>query len=252
MCFLASFGFAEVQLVSPLEKFVSENQAIELGSVQAGETIELIFSSNSGALRPWVSASASSLPIGWNAEQLAQPGNKNTLILQVMVPKESDAGAFMFKALLQDEAGNSQEASFLAFVEEGLLTAQVDSIKKTALAGEQIPFTFQLNNNSIAEHSITLYSSLPLTWFKPETIIVKPKSSKQFSTAISPKSYGEKKFSFYLKSNLNAKTLQEISPRVEVKPTLKNKYEAALYGFPFFTPSLIPYYIFNSFISQLS
>jgi len=70
--------------------------------------------------------------------------------------------------------------------------------------------------------------------------------------AISPKNYGVKKFSFFTKSLLTEKVLSEISPRIEVKPSLKSKYGAALYGFPFFTPSLLPYYWFNSFIGQLA
>ena len=38
----------QLLLVSPVEKFLPEGQAIELGSAQPGERIELIFSANSG------------------------------------------------------------------------------------------------------------------------------------------------------------------------------------------------------------
>jgi hypothetical protein len=247
-----SIAVAEVQLVSPFEKFINETQVVEVGSAQAGETFELIFSNNSGSLKNWETVSAENLPEAWKAVQLEQPRNKNTLILRVSIPANSETGAFMLKTALKDSSGNSREASFLVFVQEGLLNSNVDSLKKTANSGEEITFLLSLNNDSIAEHTVSINSSLPLTWFKPETASVKQKSSKTIILKVNPKSYGEKKFTIFAKSALNGKTINEIKPTIEVKPTLKSKYEAAQYGFPFFTPSLIPYYIFNSFISQLS
>ncbi|HIH21758.1 MAG TPA: hypothetical protein HA222_03835 [Candidatus Diapherotrites archaeon] len=241
----------QLLLVSPVEKFLPEGQAIELGSAQPGERIELIFSANSGTENPWESVKAESIPQGWNAFEVMQERNDNTLIVMVEIPKDSSEGAFR----LDIKAENSQEsrrASIIVFVEEGLLSVQLDSLQKKTIVGEQVQFLLFLNNDSIAEHSVIVKSSLPLTWFSQQQISISPKSAKQAVLKVFPKNYGEKKFSLTVISSLNGKTIAEIKPRLEVKPTLKSKYEAAMYGFPFFTPSLIPYYIFNSFISQLS
>ncbi|MDO8646891.1 MAG: hypothetical protein Q7R70_00555 [Candidatus Diapherotrites archaeon] len=248
----SAIALADVKVVSPVEKYSLENQVIEAGSIQAGETLEIIFSTFSGSQEDWVKASAASLPEGWTALAVLQARNKNTLILHVTAPKTAANGAFQFDSVLEDAKGSQQKAGFLVFVQDDLITSQVDSLKKTANSGEDITFVYTLNNDSIAEHKVEIYSSLPLTWFAPKTLTLKPKSSQQLVIAISPKNYGVKKFSFFTKSLLTEKVLSEISPRIEVKPSLKSKYEAALYGFPFFTPSLLPYYWFNSFIGQLA
>lgn len=250
--FFSAAAIAEVKIVSPVEKYAQENQVVEIGSIQAGETLEIIFSTFSGNMEEWAKVSAASLPEEWTALEIIQERNKSTLILRVTAPKTAANGAFRFDAVLEGSKGNSQTTGFLVFVQDGFVTSQVDLLNKTSNAGEDVSFVYTLTNESTAEHKVEIKSSLPLTWFKPKTLTLKPKSSQQLVVTVSPKNYGLKKFSFFTNSLLNGKTLNEIRPTIEVKPSLKSKYEAALYGFPFFTPSLLPYYLFNSFIGQLA
>lgn len=249
---LCASASAEVLLVAPFEKSNAQAELTELGKAMAGERIELIFSSASAGQAPWERASAEGLPEGWSFAELEQQRNRNTIILQVLVPKEARNGTYQFYAVLENSEGEREEAEFLVFVQEGLLKSSVDSVSRSTKVGEPVTFTFSIDNDSIAKHSFAINSTLPLTWFEPQDFEIGPKSSKKFTATVTPKNYGEKKFTFSIVSGLNKKTLGNIVVKVNASPTLKSKYEAAMYGFPFFTPSLLPYYWFNSLISQLA
>jgi len=253
LLFALAFAGAEAKLVSPVEKYVGAEDLTELGKAMAGETIELIFSTGSGNPEsPWIAVSAEGLPNGWGAAEIMQQRNKSTLILHVSVPKEAKNSTYQFSAVLEDAKGGKETAEFLVFIQEGLLKTSVDSVMRKTTVGEPVVFTFSIDNDSIAMHRASIESSLPPTWCSPASFEIGAKSSKKISITVSPKNYGEKKFAFFIVSGLSSRTLNEIGAKIEVQPTVKSKYEAALYGFPFFTPSLLPYYLFNSLISQLA
>ena len=66
---------------------------------------------------------------------------------------------------------------------------------------------------------------------------------------MTPRVYGYRNYSFYVNSQLNGNLVNLIPARIEALPVLKEKYATGLYGFPFFTVSLLPYYLLEGLVA---
>ena len=113
------------------------------------------------------------------------------------------------------------------------------------------PVTYEITliNNSLAGHTVQVSSDLPLLWFEGQEITLKPKESKTLTLTVTPRVYGFRAFTFYLHSQENGRLLNLSPARIDAKPVLKEKYATGLYGFPFFTLSLVPYYLMEGLAS---
>ena len=73
----------------------------------------------------------------------------------------------------------------------------------------------------------------------------------QFDLNVNALAYGKRNFTITVSSLQNS--MQQAFPaELGIAPTLRGKYLASLFGFPFFSPSLLPYYLVNGFLSLLS
>lgn len=247
---------AYIYMISPVEDRFENNETVDLGSVQPGETIEIIISNNTGlGEEKWVQAIApeSNLPTGWASIDSAV--GEETFVVRVIVPQNAAENIYNFKVIAKSSAIGINDESINArlSVEKGLVTASVErkEPREAVYVEQPVYYKIILNNSSIAEHTVVINSTLSCQWFEPQEFTVGPKDIAEYEITVIPRIYGKKEFSFNINSVLNNSEIGSFTSKLAVLPTLKGKYSSALHGFPFFTISLLPYYIINSFISLI-
>ncbi|MFA4907936.1 MAG: hypothetical protein WC602_06700 [archaeon] len=252
---VAGIASADVFVLSPTEQQLKPGTSIVLGSMQPGETLVFSIASKSGYGESfnWTSAmvSAESLPTGWQFS--GSESNPTHFVLKVSVPPAQSAGAYSFKVKMANSSRNvsEEEITMTVFVENGLIKSSLENAKQETLVNENAKFLLTIVNSSIAEHSVLIGSTLPRYWFEQLSATVGPKSTMQFSLEVNPRVYGDRRFRFFVQSNLSGNVFKSFDSELVVHPTLKGKYLAPLYGFPAFSPNLMPVYLINSFIASL-
>lgn len=255
--FLASFCLnarADVFVLSPAEQQLKPGTSMVLGSAQPGETVVFTISSKSGYGESfaWNSAivPSDSLPEGWQFS--GSESNPTHFVLKVSIPAGQLIGAYNFIVRAGNSAKNvsDEDVTMTVFVEKGLLKASLSDPKQEAIVNEPSYFKLTLVNDSIAEHSVQVSSTLPRYWFEPVNVTVAPKSIKRLTLTLNPRAYGKKQFQFIMKSNLSDEVFKQFDSELSINPTLRGKYLAPLYGFPALSPNLMPAYLLNSFIAM--
>ena len=216
----------------------------------------MIFSNKSGKDFAWSKAEiAKQLPESWKV--VDSTPFAETMILKLTIPAEQEETAQNLKINFlnfRDEKTNDSFSATL-FVKKKLITASIMGLQKETRVNEPVDYILSLSNDSIADHTVRISSTLPKYWFEDRIIVLKKKTSKdsvqEIRLSVLPRAYGNKDFSFKISSELTGKEIDSFNARLKVNPTLKGKYAAALYGFPVFTPTLVPYYLINSFLSLL-
>lgn len=240
---------AALKLIEPVEKTVENNSVSELGFIQQGEVLELVFSNSAGEEK-WQKIEALNLPENWNAKMLEQ-NNPNTVVLQVEVPKNERNASFLVNVMLSGKNLVEEKAAFIVYVDDSLVQADLGNVSRESTVGEEIVYEMVLLNDSMEKHVVRIESSLPVLWFNPVEVKLEGKSSKTVELKVAPKTQGKRDFEFAVKSALNEKTIKQVPATITAFPSIKSKYSASFNGFPFFTPNLLPYYIINSFLSLI-
>lgn len=254
LIFFSSLALADITLVSPVSGIFRHEDFVFLGSMQPGETLEIIAASDVflPARSSWTNAGIekSSLPAGWRAFD-SSPGQ--TLIARVFAPANAGLGSYDLKLLLSDDSGKllPETLNLSILIRDDLVNSSISGLEQEATAGQPASYTLTVINDSIAVHRVKIDSTLPRQWFSPKTLEVGPKQTIEEQLQVNPRSYGEKSFNFKLSSALNSSPAQEFYAGLKVQPTLKSKFVASSFGFPFFTPSLLPYYLINAFLGEL-
>ena len=241
---------ADITLIEPATQSVLPNQVVELGSVQPGERLELIVAPQTAqplGVR-WGSVQATNLPMGWVSNSAVSAEN---FVLTISIPKDAVESSYNFKVGASSSGDNALQETFTVsvFVRNDLLNSSISSLQESTVAGKQAVFTISLLNDSIAPHDVLIESDLPLQWYKPVHVTVAPHSVQKVSLVVTPQTYGQRNSYFSVKSALNDMEFKRFDAVLEVQPTLQSKFSVSLYGFPFFTPTLFPYYALNAFIA---
>ena len=252
---LLSSASADIFVVDPVLQHVSSSSSIDLGSIQPGETFELIISKDAGHGKDsyWISAvpSTSDLPKNFNVSS-SIPGSESHIIT-VKVPGNALIGDYSFQVLMSNVSGRIENESLTATfrVQNDLLNASLSNPSQLATLGKQVDFKMNLLNNSLSSEKISIFSSSPSTWFSPIQLELKRNSFQEIDLKVFPQLHGTHNVDFTVYSDTLNKSIAFFKADISVKPTLRSKYDVALQGFPFFTITLLPYYLFNSFVTGL-
>src|SRR3989344_3392827 len=249
--FFVSAAFAEMSFVTETEKTtLLDNQTLEFGDIQRGETLELRLSSDAGNENEWTQliVLTETLPLGWKAVNSEK--EKKVLIAAVTVPLQASLDAYQFKVKAVSPL-KSETVNARVILKEGLVSADISATVMQVTVNKETEFELTIFNKSNASHKVIVSSNLPVLWFKPVELTLKPKEIRKVSLKVTPRVYGFKSFQFQVKSAMNNELFALIPSQLVVEPTIKDKYSAGLYGFPFFTMSLFPFYLINSFLSLL-
>ncbi len=248
---LVSSAYATIYIVEPVDKAVkpTDSETLEFGKIARGETLRVVVKKKSDFETRWSSLSVdkSLLPAGWQIQPLEED---KTLIVNVAVPKNAEISTQRIKFVASSPSGQVFNESFYATVsvKDSLLSASIESLGQESILGEDTTFGLVLINDSIAEHSVRVESSLPDYWFSPMEVRLKPHETKQVQLVVSAHSYGEKNFSFTVSSLLNEKKFS-FPAKMNVRPNLVGMFQAPFAGFSFFSPSMLTYYLLNGFLS---
>lgn len=260
LAFILLFGsmaFATITIAKPVQQTIPEDQVFELGEIEAGQSFDLIVSKYSVGTegKAWESFIIT-LPTDWKMQITPQPNNPNTIVYVVTVPARaaSQSYSIQVKSVPGASGLQSQVVSLLVKVSDNLIRADVDNLSQTTTVGVPVSYRGRLQNNSIATARVRIDSDSGSLWFKPIELSIPPKQSEELNLVLNPGHYGKKPFQFfvYQLDGLNRDPVATFDAELIVNPTLKSKFSSSLNGFPFFTPSLLPYYLLNGFLSILS
>lgn len=248
---LAFQANASIYLIEPISQKLSDDEEIAFGRVAAGETLRIIVKKKSDLSLEWdrLSVNQSSLPSGWEAKP--ETADK-TLIASIKVSKNARESTQRIKLNASNsmEPGLSETFFATVFVKENLLSVAIENPSQDAVLGQKTGFNMTLSNESIAGHSVKIESSLPEYWFSSREVQLNPFETKTVSLEVLPYSYGEKAFSFSVSSLENEKQFS-FPVRMNTRPTLSGIFKAPAAGFPFFTVTILPFYLINSLLSIL-
>ncbi len=250
---LSASALADVTMVYPAKETVKVGSSVQMGDVSRGETFDLAFSDNSGHGFPWAALSIGkpSLPPGWELVSVAV--NDTSLVAKIRVPQSARPGSYVLSATLSNpEAGSSESVGALVTVKEGTLDVSfVRATSNIASVGDKVEYKAVVSNNSIAPETVRLSSNLPSNWFKEKTVELKPNTSQEVNLVVSPLASGNHNFSFSAYSVQKGTVVKSFSSELKVRPTLKGKLASMFSGFPFFTFTLLPFQLLDSYLSLL-
>ena len=236
---------ASIDLVEPKATTVLANTTVTLGSAQPGETVRLVIAKGLGRNK-WqdLRIDSDSLPSGWTYEKQVQD---QSFIVLVKIPSTAGSDSYNLHFTVSSES-LSESFNALVLVKTDLLTVSMTDLLQSTQVGEAGVFKISFQNTSIAQHTVMIFSDLPSPWFAVQTIEILPGEFKQLNLPVTTRVYGIRDFSFTVESKLNSMKKQ-FPATLTIHPTLKGKFAATFYGFPFLSISLLPYYLIDGFLS---
>ncbi|PIN99047.1 MAG: hypothetical protein COT90_01385 [Candidatus Diapherotrites archaeon CG10_big_fil_rev_8_21_14_0_10_31_34] len=236
--FLVSFTSA-IKVVSPVEAEFTGN-TIELGKISPGQSFELIIFDER-----FTDLEVKGQFSEWSEESVFEGKN---ISIKLNVPLDASLGTkkISFNAF-NSVSGLTESFDVLIKVEKDLWSVNISDLDKEAKVNSQAEYFLTFSNESIGEQKISLSSDLPSFWFKEQSFTVKPKSILKESVFVNPKYYGRREFNFLFKSSFSGEE-KKFNSKLSVESSLLSKYSAPLYGFPFFTLNLFPYFLVESFV----
>ena len=253
MVVLSASALADISMVTPFEEGFSDQEVFKLGTVAQGENFEIIVSNETGLgdeIR-WdeFSVNPDTLPLGWIA--LSTNKGERRVGVTVSVPKSAESNIYQLTLTARNNRlGISDTVYARVEVKDSLLNAAISNtgINGSPLVNETVSYEISITNNSIAPHTILIGSDLPESWFTPVEFTVPPKKTITEKLDITPRNFGRRTFAFNVSSTLTKDEIVSFNSILLVKPTLEGKLTPALYGLPFFSMSLLPFYYFSTFI----
>jgi len=245
----AQCAFANVTVLLPVEESVESGDTLSLGNAQPGEIVEIAIERKSGSIE-WNSARVEPglLPDGWGYS--AEEKDKS-IILSVSIPADARTASQNLAVVAFNDTLEERFNAALN-VMPSLVVPEIHAKKMEVSVNECVPFSLKALNNSIAGHKITIKSDLPEYWFSHRDIYLKPLETVELDLEVCGKSPGYREFSFFVDSALNEERFASFPQEISVLPTLHGKYTSIGSGFPFFSPTVLPFYLVDFFLASLS
>ena len=246
---------ADASLVDPVVEKAKPNGVLDAGSISPGEEVELIFSRSSGYGRD----------VLWEQAFLTLNGNTNgirttdsqkgsdSLITRIQTSPLTPEGEYAFDVRMKGEAGVLEDETYNVKlrVRKGLLKGSLSAEHVQGRVNEPINFTVLLVNDSSAPVQVRVQPALPAAWSNPQLIDMKPHSFVNVPIQVTPRFAGPKTFDIEIIRMDERTSVETLRASLVANPTLKDRYSAGLYGFPFFGISLVSHYLANAFFSFL-
>lgn len=252
---LATMVHADVSLVDPVVQKAKPNGMLDAGSISPGERVEIIFSRNTGYGRD----------VLWEQAQLTVEGEaggiqttnseigSDSLITMVQTSPFTREGEYTFQVKMIGDQGTLENETFTLIlrVQKGLLKGSLSAENVTGGVNQPLTFSVLLVNDSSAPVTVRVEPALPQVWSTAQTVPLKAHSFSTVPVVVTPRFAGPKTFEIKLIRVDNQATVDTLNATLVANPTLKDRYAAGLYGFPFFAISLASHYLANAFFSFL-
>ena len=253
---LSTVALADITIVNPIEETFSDQEVLKLGTAAQGETFEIIVSNDTGmgdSIR-WDSLAIGeeTLPDGWVAFSTNQ--GERRVGVTIGVPDDAPPNVYQLTLVATNTKLNISHTVYARVeVKENLMNAAISNtgLNENPLVEEKVSYSISLTNNSIAPHKVVVSADLPDSWYAAKELTVPPKKTITETLDITPRSFGRKDFSFSVSSALTEREIVRFNSVLLVRPTLEGKLNQTIYGFPFFTVSMLPFYYFNTVLAEL-
>ncbi|QQR92695.1 MAG: hypothetical protein IPJ89_00415 [Candidatus Iainarchaeum archaeon] len=255
LLFLAfgAYVSADAFLVDPLVVKAEPGKIIDAGGLQPGESMELIFSTDSGYGNDakWVQAVFGSNPYGEIVQAQSSEVGTRSLITRISTSTLLPPGTYRLPLTLRGTPGQLEDETYqLQFVvAQKLFSATLLNPRVEGNLNETLHYEVTLVNDSSATVEVRVEPSLPPTWSSGTTLMIKPHSFKSVPLSVTPRFAGPKSFDIHITNTRTGQHYDVLHANLVAHASIKDHYSAGLYGFPFFTISLVANYLSNAFFS---
>jgi len=258
-----------LQMLEPIMTDVTENNAIELGSVAPGEYFLISFFLDDGENYDIITTD----DVGANYIFFENTQITTESIFTIARIKENTSGDQQIRIILKNTKTNETKDVYLKVnISNNAVSTFILPFDKNTKFGVRKDIKIKVINKSITTKRITVSSNLPISWFdskitgklkKNEVVVLQPSDSIEVNYSFVPKSIGEKEFEIYIYTDMETqnnllptntffnKVLFERNTeyaKLYIKKDLSALYGANLYNFPTFALNSIPVYFFNNVI----
>mgnify|MGYP001567782324 CR=1 FL=1 len=244
--------FADISVVEPFEFTASDQEVVDLGIASSGDVVQIIVSTETNGEAFWSALEVESLPVDWT--YIFSVENEKRIFVSIMIPRDAAENVYEFRVSALRNSPSLKEY-FVGKLEvrnkvvSGVIT-DIDGSSKDYFVGENKRFKVSLTNSAVTNQEVLIYSSLSRDWLEPMAIMVPKKQTVEVIVPVTARVHGRKDFSLNVKSGINDFELESFDAFILARPTLVGKISATSLGFPFFTPSLVHIYFFNSIIGS--
>jgi hypothetical protein len=247
---LISSSYAYVQILSPVDAKLEAEAVVSAGAVQPSETFELVFSRESGVSgAKWDSLNADLPDSSWLYSAETQD---RSFLVKITVPESAKENIYRTGFTLSNRKGLiAPQTSYVSVaVKKGLLEFRKRKLLSHVEAGNPMPFEIEIENGSVAPHTLRITSGLSNAWFMPLTETIEAGSTKTISVDVIPRTAGITKFSFRVESLHSGREIAVIEAEIEAKPSLIAKLSSSAYSMPFLDFALLPQRFLVSLIAS--
>lgn len=252
---LAASVHADAFLVDPVVQKAKPHGELDVGSISPGEKLEVIFSTDSGYGKEaqWLQARLGSAVPGGNIQSTNSGVGTKSLITSIQTSAGTQEGDYSIPLTLTGEDGVLQDEPFTIRlgVKKELVHASLSATQISGGVNQVSVFSVLLGNDSSASVPVRVEPALPFTWSAPRELVLKPHTFERVDVQVTPRFAGPKTFDIVVRRTDKESTLDTLKGTVVANPTLKDRYAAGLYGFPFFSISLAANYLLNALGSLL-
>ncbi len=250
---LSTSVWGDAFVVDPVVQKAKPFDTINIGGVSPGETIELILNKNAGYGKDadWTQAVLQNTHQDDGISTRDSEIKTDSLIAFIQTSPLTPPGEYRLPLTLMGNTGELVEEHYtlLFRVEDDLFSSSLSVSQLSGKVNEPSTFNVLLVNDSSARVTVRVTPVLPSSWEKTIDVEMKPHSFMEAQVDVTPRFAGPKTFDIDVSRVDNGTNLETLNGTIVATPTLRDRYAAGLYGFPFFTVSLVANYLVNAFIS---
>ncbi|MDD4250638.1 MAG: hypothetical protein PHX27_00420 [Candidatus ainarchaeum sp.] len=238
-----------IRLVEPISKELNDNDFV--GSIEPGQTLELIISKELGRFNSV--ELTSDLPSFFN---ISIKDYLESVKIIIESNERTPRTNYFFSFNLKGKSSVKNVRVFFS-VTDSLLDATLLNYSSSTNVNDPANYDLLLINNSDADAKFLLNVNLPWFWLSNNLdtenagFVIVPKQQKIIQKlVVFPRVQGN----HYFKVHLDLQTKnnsKEFTLYSNAKPTLASKFNSSLSGLPFYSISVLPSYFLNSVFSVL-
>ncbi len=244
----------DVFLVDPVVQKAKAGSVLNVGNISPGEKLEIIFNTDSGYGKeaPWLQAELGQ-PTPSGIQVSSSQYETKSLITSVQTSALTPEGIYGIPLTMSGNQTLLQNETYTIKlgIKKRLVSGSLAASHITGKVNEPLIYTILLVNDSSTKVPIRVEPNLPFTWTQGKNMELKPHTFEEMKINVTPRFAGPKTFDIKIIRTDNGITVDQLEGILVANPNLADRYSAGLYGFPFFTISLVADYLTNAFFSYL-
>lgn len=249
---LSTLVWGDAFLVDPVVLKAKPNGVLDMGRLSPGERVDVIFNKNAGYGKnvEWKQALLTNAHSAQGFVTHNSDTGTDSLIARVETSTLTPPGTYDFPIELVGVEGEliNEHYTLRVTIQNDLLNGSLSVNQLSGGVNEPSTFTVLLVNDSSAPAHVEVIPALPQIWAQARSTTIEPHSFVEVPIVVTPRFAGPKTFDIRLTRD-NGENVSVLKGTIVANPTMQDRYAAGLYGFPFFTISLVANYLVNAFVS---